>query len=247
MSTAEFTYPRRVFTRSILRQLISAGFSVLTDLHIEGKDNIPEEGPLLIVGNHFSFVDPAAMIRTIPQPLEFIGGHIPAFAPLPVRMFPKLWGILPVFRGTGSREALRASEEILKQNGMLGIFPEGGSWAQVLRPARPGTAYLAARTKARILPIGIIGATEVFPSLSKWKRARVILKIGKPFGPFEVSGKGRDRRQQLDEIGDEIMLRIADLLPADQQGVYSDDPAIREAAKEAAIYPWENAVEGEVS
>ena len=74
-------------------------------------------------------------------------------APTFVTWLPKIYGYYPVYRGTGSRGALKAAAAILKQGGLLGIFPEAGSWAQVLRPARPGTAYLAAQTGVRILPV----------------------------------------------------------------------------------------------
>jgi hypothetical protein len=74
----------------------------------------------------------------------------------------------------------------------------------------------------------------------------VTIKIGQPFGPFTASGAGREHRKQLDEIGHEIMRHIAELLPPGLRGHYSDDPAIREAARGTEIYPWDHKVEGEV-
>jgi len=102
-----------------------------------------------------------------------------------------------------------------------------GNWATVLRPARPGITYLATRSGARILPVGLYGFTDVFPALGHFRRARVTVHIGKPFGPFTATGSGREHRKQLDEIGDEIMRYIAELLPPELRGYYSDDPAIR--------------------
>jgi len=64
------------------------------------------------------------------------------------------------------------------------------------------------------------------------------VRIGKPFGPFTVEGKGRERREQLEAIGHEIMQRIAELIPPEMRGFYSPDPAIRAAAKGTEIYPW---------
>jgi 1-acyl-sn-glycerol-3-phosphate acyltransferase len=146
-------------------------------------------------------------------------------------------------RGGGSRYALRGAEAVLKQGGVLGIFPEAGSWATVLRPARPGAAFLAARTGVTLVPMGFDGLTEIFPSLKEGRRAHATVRIGKPFGPFQVTGRGRKRRRQLDEIGHEIMRRIAELIPPEKRGFYSDDPAIREAAKGTEIYPWDDAPE----
>jgi 1-acyl-sn-glycerol-3-phosphate acyltransferase len=221
-----------------LRYAIRFVFRLLTRLEIVGAEKIPQDGPLLVVANHFHFADPLALIRVFPEPLEFIGGAQMPFAPRIVRALPKLWGYHAVHRGTGSRDALRGAEEVLRSGGAVGIFPEGGSWASVLRPARPGTAFLAVRTGARILPVGIDGLVDLFPSLFHGRRARVTVRIGDVFGPFEASGRGRERRRQLDEIGERIMKRIARLLPQERRGYYSTDPDVRAAAKGTEIYPW---------
>ena len=116
----------------------------------------------------------------------------------------------------------------------------------MLRPARPGITFLATRSEARILPVGLYGFTEVFPSLGHFRRAKAVVHIGKPFGPFTASGSGREHRKQLDEIGHEIMWHIAELLPPELRGHYSDDPDIREAARGTEIYPWAAKVEGQI-
>ena len=239
-----FPYPRRRLARALLQRVVRAALWLLTDLEIDGQAHLPEGGPLLVVANHFSFIDPVLMIRAAPWPLEFIGGFDLPNAPPIVRGLPKLWGYYPVFRGTGSRHALRASEAVLAQDGVLGIFPEGGSWATVLRPARPGAAFLATRTGARLLPMGFDGLIDVFPKLRKGQRADVVARIGKPFGPFRAEGRGRERRRQLEEISHEIMRRIAALLPPERRGHYSKDPAIRAAARGTEIYPWDEETEG---
>jgi 1-acyl-sn-glycerol-3-phosphate acyltransferase len=226
--------------------MIRAAFTVLTHFRVEGAENLPEGGPLMLVGNHFSFIDPVAMIRATPWPVEILGGHQNPGAPVWTRIFPKLWGVYPLFRGTGSRRSLRAAESVLGQGGVLGIFPEGGNWATVLRPPRPGAAYLATCAEAPIVPMGFDGLVDVFPQLGKGHRAEVTVRIGQAFGPFRVTGRGRDRRRQLDAIGDEMMQRIAALIPPERRGHYSEDPAIREAARGTEIYPWAEAVEGEL-
>jgi len=240
---AQIPYPRRRFIRFILRTLIRGSLKALCDLKVEGRENMPAEGPLILVGNHFSFLDPVAMIGLSPWTLEFVGGtHMPN-APQYLTWITRVYGVLPVRRGGLSREALLAAQGILEQKGVLGIFPEAGSWATVLRPSRPGTALLASRTRARILPIGFDGLLDVFPKFRRGERARVTLRIGKPFGPFFVSARGTADRRQLDEIGHEIMRRIAELIPPERRGHYSEDPAVREAARGTEIYPWANFIE----
>lgn len=236
-------YPRRRLIRSVLRQLSRVAFAAICDLRIIGRENLPESGPLIVVSNHFHFADPVAIVRAAPWPLDFLGGFHLVDAPPALIWIPKLWGYYEVRRGSASRTALRASMSVLAQRGVLGIFPEGGSWAPVLRPARPGTAFLAAISGAPLLPIGLDGLIQVFPSLSKGRRATVTVRIGSAFGPFHVTSKGRERRQQLDELGSEIMRRIAELIPPDQRGVFSPDPSIRAAAQEAAVYPYQESME----
>jgi 1-acyl-sn-glycerol-3-phosphate acyltransferase len=231
--------------RRVLQFLARGALNLLTDLEIEGEENFPKSGPLIMVGNHFSFIDPAAFVSLAPWPLDFVGGAVTPHAPKIVQFIPRLWGYLPVYRGTGSNYALKEAQKILNQGGVLGIFPEGGSWAQILRPARPGAALLTAETGAPILPVGLIGLPKVFPAIRNLKRAKVKFKIGKPFGPFQISGSRYERRQQLNEIGDHIMQKIAELLPAEQAGIYSNDPKVREEAQAVAEYPWEGLREGE--
>jgi 1-acyl-sn-glycerol-3-phosphate acyltransferase len=243
--TQKINYPRRQLLRKFLKQLATAAFWLLSDLRIEGRENLPESGPLLVIANHFCFIDPVALIRTLPYPIEFVGGAVFPHAPNIVKWIPQIWGYYPVFRGTGSRFALRAAEEILKQNGVLGIMPEGGAWAEVLRPARPGAAYLASRTGAKVLPLGIYGLNDIFP-IRLGKKPKAVVRIGEPVGPFNATGKGRARREQVDQIGLELMKAIAALLPDEYRGFLADDPAIREAAKGTEIYPWDDLVEGEV-
>jgi len=237
--------PTHRAVRAVLRTLIRLAFSVLARLRIEGEENLPNEGPLLVVANHFHFVDPVAVIRAMPWPLEFIGGSRLPNAPTGVKWLTTLWGTTRVRRGGSSRDALRAAEAALSSDGIFGIFPEGGSWASVLRPARPGAAYLAARTGAQILPIGLDGLTDVFPSLRRFRRARVTIRIGVPFGPFDPTPRGREGREALDRIGETIMRRIAELIPPERRGVFSDDAAVRDAARDAAVYPWDRGREGE--
>lgn len=232
--------------RQFFRFLSKIVFWLLTDLEINGAENFPKNGPLIVVGNHFSFVDPAVLVRVSPVPLDFVGGAVNPHAPAIILFIPRLWGFFPVKRGTGSTFALRESEKVLKRGGVLGIFPEAGNWAQVLRPPRPGAAFLVSRTNAQVLPIGLDGLEQVFPSLKRFKRAKVTVNIGKPYQPKPVTGKGRERREQIDELGHEMMRRIAELIPPEKRGHYSDDPAIREAAKGTEIYPWADKVEGEV-
>jgi 1-acyl-sn-glycerol-3-phosphate acyltransferase len=239
----QIRYPRRQLIRGVLRGVSHILFDLLSDLEVIGRENLPEKGPLLLVLNHFNFTDPALIVHITPYPIEVLGGFQNPAAPFWGTWILKLWGYFPVYRGTSSLDALRAAEAVLAQDGVLGIAPEGGAWAQVLRPPRPGTAFLAARTGVPLLPVGIDGMPDLFPSLARGRRGKITVRIGEPFGPFHTTGRGPERREQLEEIGHEIMKQIAALIPPERRGYYSDDPAIREAAKGTEIWPWEEDAE----
>ena len=228
----------RLLLRMLFGFLIGILFALFTDMKINGKENLPKSGPLLLVGNHFHFADALAFIHIAPWPIEFVGNKAMPNAPVSVRVLALLWQPLMIKRGTSSRDSLLAAKMLIEQGGVLGIFPEAGSWAKVLRPPRPGTALLALRTSAPLVPVGLVGFNDIFPNLKKGKRARIEINIGTPFGPYEGQAAGRADRQLMDDIGHDIMRHIAAMIPPESHGVYSDDPAVREAAREAAIYPW---------
>jgi 1-acyl-sn-glycerol-3-phosphate acyltransferase len=240
----QFKYPRRRLIRGLIRRVTRAAFAVISDFRVVGREHFPAAGPLLVVGNHFSFLDPVAMLSVCPWPVEFVGGFTVPNAPVGVGELRRLWGYYPVYRGTGSQIAFRAAQAVFDQRGILGIFPEGTSAHALLRPPRPGAAFMAARSQVPILPIGMDGLTEVFPALRRGRRHRVTVRIGAPFGPFSVPGRGRGRRENLDAIGHEIMQRIAELLPSERRGHYSDDPKVRDAARAVEDYIWDEEPEG---
>lgn len=242
---SDIKVPRRIVIRSVLKGLISLALHTFSDFEVIGKENVPEKGPIIVTGNHFSFADSIAMLHIAPPSIEMFSGANPAFTPGWAKLLPRLWGVLYVYRGTGSRQAIREAEGVLAQDGFFGIFPEGGAWAEMIRPARPGAAYLASRTDARILPVSFTGFNTVLPMRFK-NQSKVTIRIGKPYGPLKVTGRGRERREQLDELGDRIMKEIALLLPDHLRGKFSSDPAVRARAKEVAAYPWETAAWDEV-
>ncbi len=239
-----YTYPRRRVLRSLIQRVTRFVFAVISDFHIVGRENLPPSGPLLVVSNHFSFLDPVAMLTVSPWPIEFVGGFTTPNAPKGVGGFRKLWGYYPVYRGTGSQVAFRAAQAIFNQHGVLGIFPEGSSAHALLRPPRPGAAFMAARSEVPILPMAMDGLIDVFPRLRRGRRQHVVVRVGEPIGPFSAPGRGRQRRARLEEIGHEIMKSIADLLPAERRGYYSDDPDVRAAAAGLDYFPWDEEPEG---
>lgn len=206
-----------------LAQAISRGvFGLCTGEQVIGRERVPPEGPLLIVANHLSYLEPPLLAAIIPRRITFLAGYelyeLPWLAPILRAM-----GALPVRRG-GMRdlEALRAAVTLLRRGEAVALFPEGGiSTSPGLARAKPGLSLLAQRSGAPILPIGISGTDRlhrIAPFLTaRWRKPRVRVQIGPPFTPD--FGTARPDHQA---IADDVMDRIAALLPARYRGEYRD-------------------------
>lgn len=228
-------YPRRRVLRHIMRWLIGRLASVFGRVEVEGIEHVPGEGRIIIAANHFNFVDAPLMIYAAPRQLEFIAGAHNVDAPAWSRILPKMWGIIPAYRGSYTRSTLRKSLQVLEQGAPLCIFPEGGSWAPVVRPARPGTAMIAQISQTPVVPVSIIGATKFFDK----GRAVVKFVFHPPIDPPDPDVKGPERRLVLDEFGDELMRIIASGLPEEQRGKFSNDEQVRIDALAVSDFPFE--------
>ena len=227
-------YPRRRAARAVLRATTGRLIRLLGDLEIVGAEHVPASGPVILAANHFNFVDPPLVLYASSRMVEFIGGANRPNSPLWARMIPQLWGFIRAYRGGFSRSTFKQSLSVLAQDGVLGIFPEGGSWASLLRPARPGLAYIAAQSQARVVPISITGAERLLGG----PRQRVKVEFHPAMAPPQASGGGMARRAQLDAYGEQVMAQIATGLPDWQRGQFSTDAAARAAALAVSDFPF---------
>lgn len=224
----KYPWSRRRFVRRLLSTGIDIIGAILTRWEVYGKENIPKKGPLLIVGNHFSFLDTVAPIHATNWPLEFIGDFEMPNAPTIMKIFPRSWETLKIEQGTPNFEALKASEAVLEQDGVLVIYPEGHVHDGPLNPALPGAAFMALRTGVPILPMGTISdnAWKLFGTIKEEKRRLgVITKIGEVFGPLQSKNPQRPSRQEIHDAGVLMMTKIAALLPKEFRGEFDPDNA----------------------
>lgn len=218
-----------------MRWLTGRLIRVFGTLEVEGLEHVPSSGKIILAPNHFNFVDPPLMLFACKRHLEFIGGANNVDAPVWARILPKMWGIIRAYRGAYSRSTIRKALDVLDQGAPLCVFPEAGSWAEMVRPARPGTAMIAQMSGAKVVPVSIINASE----LLKKGRTRVKIVFHPPLDPPMTDKKGPERRLVLEEFGDRLMSIIASALPEHQRGKFSSDEQVRIDALAVSDFPFE--------
>jgi 1-acyl-sn-glycerol-3-phosphate acyltransferase len=151
------------------------------------------------------------------------------------RWFVKQLDAIWVDRFNADLGALRTTLSRLKQGQVLVMAPEGTrSETGKLNYARPGASYLAAKAGVPILPVGLVGTEDrlVVQRLKHLQRLDIHLYVGEPFHLAPL--KGSDREEALQAYTDEIMCRIAALLPPASRGVYADHPRLQELLQAGA-------------
>lgn len=194
-------------------------FKVLTHWEVEGRENLPPRGPLLVVFNHLGHLDPALLMATLPW--RITGLAVAGLREVPVTGFLfRLGGAIWVNRGHYDREALKKALVVLERGDVLVIAPEGRiSVTGALERGKTGPVFLAQQANVPILPIGITGTEEAPEKLKRFQRPHLRVVIGRPFRLPERS-PGRSRKEELRANSDFIMRRLAELLPEKYRGDY---------------------------
>ncbi len=211
---------RMMWFHRLANFLLRVILRVLLNLEIRGIENVPPSGSLIVAINHASFLDPLLAGAFLPRTIIPLG-KIELFEhPLFGWVFPA-YGVIPIRRGQIDRTAIWRSLEVLRRGGALLVAPEGTrSRDGRLQRARGGVALLAVRTDAVVLPVAIWGVKLFWQNLKRLRRTEAHMAIGQPLR-IDVDGR-KLPREQLDEIADEIMYRLAELLPPEHRGVYQD-------------------------
>jgi len=193
---------------------------------VKGTENVPGRGTFIVVCNHLHIADPPILASSLKLKAVFMAKE-DLWRSRWSRFWVENFGAFPVKRGGTGAEAIRQAEYWLKKGVSVIIFPEGGrSRTASLQAAFSGAALVAMRTGAPILPASITG-TDKFANLA-WcffHRPRVTVTFGPPFSP--PSANGKPARQVRAGLINDIMIRIAALLPPAYRGVYDTEKSTR--------------------
>jgi 1-acyl-sn-glycerol-3-phosphate acyltransferase len=209
---------RRRFLRFLLRTI---GFTLLAKLNrVEGQENVPAQGPAILMINHIAFIDPFVVLHILPRNIVPLA-KIEVYNYPIVGIFPKLWGVIPVRREEFDRRAVKQVLEVLDAGEIVLLAPEG-TRGQQLQEGKEGVAYLASKSGAPVVPVAIDG-TPGFPALrgtAPWRGPGAFVRFGKPF--CYLPEYQHANREQLRKMTDEAMFILASLLPHHRRGVYAD-------------------------
>ena len=188
-------------------------------LKVDGLANLPRSGPVILVSNHFNLGDPPVLTYVLPRRIVWMAKQELFDTPVIGWLF-RAFGLIPVRRFEGDLKALRKAQGALKRGHVLGMFPEGTrSAGKGLGEGEPGTAFIALRTGAPIVPVAIWGTEGIkLPrDAFRFRGNRIDVRLGQPFNLPQTK---RASKEQIADGTREIMEKIAELLPAKYRGPY---------------------------
>jgi 1-acyl-sn-glycerol-3-phosphate acyltransferase len=184
------------------------GFTFGFSFRSEGSHHMPRRGPVLVIANHESFLDPLAIGLAVRRQLHFLARKS-LFNNALFGSFLRSVGCVPVDQEGVAKEGLKTSIELLTAGQPLLVFPEGErSWTGQMQPFKPGILLLMKRVPVPIVPVGVAGAFEAYPRGAALPRlsplflpptgAAVAASVGKPIPPERFTKMSRE--QILEEL-----------------------------------------------
>ncbi|MDF2839346.1 MAG: 1-acyl-sn-glycerol-3-phosphate acyltransferase [Clostridia bacterium] len=185
----------------IVRGILKPIFFLFYNVKVEGKHNLPAGGPLLICANHTNAIDPIILAISLPYKMHSMA-KVELFKNKFFGAFLRNIGVFPVKRGEADMKSIKTCLKLLKENKIMGMFPEGTRNKTGELKAEPGVAMIAIRSNSPVLPIAIISNYKFF--------SRTIVRIGKPM----MLDKYYDEKLQSEDylnISMDIMRYIKDI------------------------------------
>ena len=200
-------------------------FRAVCRIDSEEIKKIPANGPLIVVGNHINFLEAPVLLPHVDNPAVIGVAKKESWGNPLLKFLFDHWGVIPIDRDAVDREAFRRSLAALNQGKILVIFPEGTrSKDGQLLPGKPGVVTIVMRSGVSILPVGFHGYENFWKNLKRLRATDFHITLGTPFH-IHLNGEApsRDVRQA---VTDEIMYKIAELLPERYRGYYQFEGAV---------------------
>lgn len=201
------------------RLIVKLGTELLCRIDAPNLDAIPSQGPLIVITNHTGQLEVPVFFGQLATRPVTAWAKVESWDNAFLRWLFDLWGLIPVRRGEADTSALRLAMKALEQGYIFGIAPEGTrNKTGRLKRAHPGAVMLAVHSGAPILPVAHWGGENFLRNLARLRRTDFHIRVGKPF-KLELEG-AKMTREVRQQIADEMMLRIAELLPPEYRGEY---------------------------
>lgn len=227
--------PRLVFARRLVRHLIRWLTGILvrmcTRIEVYGLENMPRQGPLLVVSNHLGDADLVVGVAITPRMVDVMAKAELYDLPL-LGWLMDAYGVIWTHRGQPDRKAIRSALQGLAEGRAIIIAPEGReSVTGSLEEGTNGAAYLALKANVPIMPVTLTGTENkrIYSNLKRLRRTQVSLTIGQLFrlesgiDDSQDSGdssRGLDRQEAIQHGTRVIMQTLANQLPPEYRGVY---------------------------
>lgn len=193
-------------------------FRVILRVDIQGLENVPRRGALIVCISHSSFIDPVLMGTYLPREVVPMA-KIEAFDYPILGACIRWYGAFAVRRGEVDVRAFKNALAVLQNDLALVIAPEGHrSETGALQRGREGAIMLALRSGAPLLPVAVWGGKALWRNLARLRPTQMFIRIGKPL----VVTTTKPTRDQIGAMADELMLAIAALMPRELHGYYRD-------------------------
>ncbi len=221
-------------THKILQSIVRLVLNIIAHIEMIGAENLPTGAGYVIAGNHIGRLDAALPYYILDRPdiIIMVAEKYEKYAIF--RWLTRITNGMFVDRYNADIRVIRECLRRLQQGQILTITPEGTrSKSGNLNQAKPGGVYLAWKAGVPILPVAVTGTEDaiVAERLKHFKRLNIKLVVGRSF--TLPSFEGKDRDAILQQFTDEVMCRIAALLPEERRGAYADHPRLKELLLEA--------------
>ena len=198
----------------IVKYLVTPFMLVFVRVKVEGRENVPRRGPVILASNHRSFLDSFFIPLVMRRRVTFVA-KAEYFDDAKTAWFFRSCGQIPIRRegGSASERALSSATDVLHSGKVFGIYPEGTRTRDgMLHRGHTGVARLAMGCNVPIIPVGLVGTDEVQPIDSRLPKLfrHVTIRFGEPIDPARYSGREHDR-MALRELTDEVMYEINEL------------------------------------